>query len=56
MLFNGTVIGPEDTASFFQQNYFYTTVIQRVAGEHWPKLVTEEDVINRWQAFAGRSI
>ncbi|MBJ6361869.1 ABC transporter ATP-binding protein [Paenibacillus sp. GCM10012307] len=52
MLFNGSVIGPEETSSFFQQNYFYTTVVQRVAAERWPSLVTEEDVINRWQAFA----
>jgi energy-coupling factor transport system ATP-binding protein len=48
LLFDGMMVAVDETRSFMQNNYFYTTVIHRMAGDIAPTAVTMEDIWNRW--------
>ncbi|MNJ80117.1 hypothetical protein D3C77_783770 [compost metagenome] len=55
MLFDGGITSEGTPAEFFSSNYFYTTVVNRMARELLPQALTIEDVMNTWPAFASRS-
>jgi energy-coupling factor transport system ATP-binding protein len=48
LLFDGMMVAVEETRLFMQNNYFYTTVIHRTAGDIAPTAITLEDIWNRW--------
>lgn len=52
MLFNGKIISNGPTPSFFSNNFFYTTEIQRIARHVFPGAVTLEDVGKKWDLSA----
>lgn len=45
MLFDGRILGPTDTRSFFASRHFYTTTAGRMAGSLVPGAVLEEDLL-----------
>ncbi|SDM42518.1 energy-coupling factor transport system ATP-binding protein [Paenibacillus jilunlii] len=55
MLFDGGITSEGTPAEFFSSNYFYTTVVNRMARELLPQALTIEDVMNAWSAFASPS-
>ncbi|CAG7644728.1 Putative HMP/thiamine import ATP-binding protein YkoD [Paenibacillus solanacearum] len=48
MLFDGamTALGPP--SSFFSENYFYTTTINRIVRDRFPEALTYKDVLDQW--------
>lgn len=48
LLFNGAMAAVEDTRSFLQSNYFYTTTIHRTVGDVLPEAITVKDVWEQW--------
>lgn len=48
ILFDGMIASEGAPAFFFQNNYFYTTSINRVAREWLPDAITCEDVMAQW--------
>ncbi|CEH30367.1 Cobalt transport ATP-binding protein CbiO [Aneurinibacillus migulanus] len=48
MLFDGAISAVAEPRVFFSENYFYTTVINRIVREWLPDALTYEDVIKRW--------
>ncbi len=50
MLFDGSILAEGDSHSFFSENYYYTTAINRTVREWVPDALTEEDVMRRWVA------
>lgn len=48
LLFNGAMVAVEDTRSFLQSNYFYTTTIHRTVGDVLPEAITVKDVWEQW--------
>jgi energy-coupling factor transport system ATP-binding protein len=48
LLFDGSIIAVDNPATFFTENYYYTTMIHRMVRENLEKEVTEEGVMARW--------
>ncbi|MNI21146.1 putative HMP/thiamine import ATP-binding protein YkoD [compost metagenome] len=48
LLFDGAIVAEQETRSFLQDNYFYTTIIHRAVGEYLPTALTVKDVWNQW--------
>ncbi|GAV12702.1 ABC transporter ATP-binding protein [Paenibacillus sp. NAIST15-1] len=48
LLFNGAMAAVDDTRSFLQSNYFYTTTIHRTVGDVLPEAITVKDVWEQW--------
>ncbi len=44
LLFDGQIVAADLPRSFFSDNYFYTTVIQRALGDKLPGVIGLEDV------------
>lgn len=49
LLFDGRLAAVEETREFLRNNYFYTTVIHRTAGDFFPGAVTMKDVGQLWE-------
>lgn len=49
MLFDGAITSEGRPSSFFSENYFYTTTINRLVRDWIPDALTCEDVIDRWR-------
>lgn len=56
LLFDGQLSRAVCPAEFFGDNYFYTTVIQRVFREWFPTALTARDVIEQWPVCRNGSI
>jgi energy-coupling factor transporter ATP-binding protein EcfA2 len=48
MLFDGAMTSEGVPARFFSDNYFYTTVINRLVRNRFPQALTYKDVLNQW--------
>ncbi|MGM1049461.1 MAG: ABC transporter ATP-binding protein [Bacillota bacterium] len=48
LLFDGAMVAVEETRSFLQNNYFYTTTIHRTVGDILPAAITVKDVWKQW--------
>lgn len=56
LLFDGRLSRAVSPKEFFRDNYFYTTVIQRVFREWLPQAVTIKDVMEKWPVYESGSI
>ncbi|MDF2961045.1 MAG: transporter ATP-binding protein [Paenibacillus sp.] len=48
MLFDGMISSAGAPAPFFSENYFYTTVINRLVRDRYPEALTYEEVLTLW--------
>ncbi|CAG7655806.1 ABC transporter ATP-binding protein [Paenibacillus allorhizosphaerae] len=48
MLFDGAITAEGPPATFFSENYFYTTTINRIVRERFPEALTYKDVLDQW--------
>ncbi|MFD3259145.1 ABC transporter ATP-binding protein [Paenibacillus lentus] len=49
LLFDGKLAAIEETREFLRNNYFYTTIIHRTAGDLFPGAITMKDVGLPWE-------
>ena len=47
MFFDGGIVSVSEACDFFSGNNFYTTVANKIAREHFPDVVTWEEVTRR---------
>jgi len=55
MLFDGAIASEGAPAAFFGENFFYTTVLNRLARDHFPQAVTEKEVLAACRGIASLS-
>lgn len=49
LLFDGKLVAADETRDFLRDNYFYTTIIHRTAGEFFPAAMTMKDIEMLWE-------
>ncbi|GAA0136359.1 energy-coupling factor ABC transporter ATP-binding protein [Paenibacillus sp. YSY-4.3] len=48
LLFDGKLVAVDETRNFLRDNYFYTTIIHRTAGDFFPAAITMKDIGMPW--------
>lgn len=49
LLFDGKLAAIEETREFLRNNYFYTTILHRTAGDFFPTAITMKDIGMPWE-------
>lgn len=49
LLFDGKLVAVDETRNFLRDNYFYTTIIHRTAGDFFPAAITMKDIGTPWE-------
>ncbi|MUG46921.1 ABC transporter ATP-binding protein [Paenibacillus woosongensis] len=49
LLFDGKLVAIDETRNFLRDNYFYTTIIHRTAGDFFPAAITMKDIGMPWE-------